>query len=86
MGLDLYDRENMRAREELAKGVKDQAAAYRERTEQERKQAHADRLADVRMRAVEQAFRMLELGEGTHTMADVFALADQIVEYTRKGA
>lgn len=60
--------------------------AYRERTYEERKQAHADRLADMRMRAVEQAFGMLNRTAGTYDLSEVFRVADQIVEYSRKGA
>lgn len=60
--------------------------AYRERTHEENKRAHSDRLADMRMRAVEQSFGMLNRTAGTYDLSEVFRVADEIVEYTRKGA
>ncbi len=59
--------------------------AYRERTYEERKAAHADRLAEVRMDAVKLAFDVYKQEPGTFGLDDVFQLADRFVEYTRQG-
>lgn len=85
MGLDLYDRENARAREALAKATKDQADAYRERTETETRDARADRLADVRMRSVELAFRVYKDDAKVFGLDDVLTLADRIARFVGDG-
>ncbi len=59
--------------------------AYRERTYEEGKRAHADRLAETRLEAVKMAFDVYKQEPGTFDLNDVFALADRFVEYAREG-
>lgn len=61
------------------------ADAYRERTFEEGKRAHADRLAETRMKAVELAFRMYKEDPHIFGLDQVFTLADQLVGYAREG-
>lgn len=60
--------------------------AYRERTFEEAKQAQADRLADMRMRAIEQAFGMMNRTPVMYSLSDVFNVADEIVNHVRNGS
>lgn len=62
-----------------------QADAYRERTYEEGKRAHADRLAETRLKSVAMAFDVYKQEPGTFGLSDVFALADRFVEYAREG-
>lgn len=59
--------------------------AYRERTYEEGKRAHADRLAEARLESVKMAFDVYKQEPGTFDLNDVFALADRFVEYAREG-
>lgn len=62
-----------------------EADAYRERTFEEGKRAHADRLSETRIRAVELAFRMYKEDPHIFGFDEVLALADRIVSYAREG-
>lgn len=61
------------------------ADLYAERTAQAHKDAHADRLAETRLKAIDQAIAILSHSAAFFSEDEMFALADRIVSFARKG-
>jgi hypothetical protein len=59
--------------------------AYRERTYEIGKSARADRLADVRLRSVELAFKVYKEDPAVFGLDEVLTLADRIAKFVADG-